>query len=257
MFTHGTTELDALILVGADPASAERCLAALVAVSLDVPLRTWVIEVRTDQDGREALQDRCVWTRGVEGTGPVAARVERALSQGRSPLVLVLDGSHAITANTVRALVEVLRRDLDLAAVGLGALPRCGDLVRPGSVGPALLVRRAALERFGALIEGDQFAGAQAEAEAWCRRAERAGALVQLSPAKPRIVERAAQPMPRLELSRRGAPVAGERRTFRAAFTPQAPAGPLELARTAARHPNAADALGQALVARFNRALQR
>ncbi len=243
MFTHDAAELDALILVGDDPVSAERCLAALVAVSLDVPLRTWVIEVRADKAEHEALQDRCVWTRGVEARGPVSARVDRAVSQGHAPLVLFLDGSHAIHADTVRALVEHMRRNPELAAAGLGALEDQAHVVRPGSAGPALLLRRAALERVGALLEGNCYAGLQSEAEAWCRRAEREGLAVQLSSAAPRVVERAAQPAPRLEL----------RLQSHAFLTPRGSGARLDLG----RGPSAVDAFERALRARSNRPYAR
>jgi hypothetical protein len=185
MFTHDNIELDALILVGDDPASAERCLAALVAVSFDVPLRTWVIELQTDVKGRAPLQERCVWTRGVEATGSVSARINRALAQGSAPLVLILDGSHAVGADTVRALLAHLRHDASLGAVSDGALPRPLQVVRTGNVGPALLLRREALERAGAFLDDSRYCGVQAEAEAWCRRAERAGVVVQLTGVKP------------------------------------------------------------------------
>lgn len=211
MFTPLTTELDALILVGDDAANAERCLSALVSVSLDVPLRTWVIEVRDGSDRASALQERCVWTRSVEHAGTVAQRVNRALGQGGAPLVLVLDGSFAIDADGIRALVQHLRRSEALAGCGLGVLPRYAHELRPGVVGPALLVRRSALELVGALDERS-FAGMQAEAEAWCRRAERAGAVVQVSATTP---GRTLRTVERLVLAKPMAVPIHDRRTFR------------------------------------------
>jgi len=251
LFPHDTTELDALILVGPDPAQAERCLGALVAVSHDVPLRTWVVELHEGVEGRTPLHQRCVWTRGIEASGSVSSRIDRALAQGGAPLVLILDGSEAVDADTVRALIKHLLSAPELAAVGLGALERSRHVVRRGSVGPALLLRRDALERVGALCDESQFNGAQAEAEAWCRRAERAGVAVQLTAAGPTVVAPAEQPTLRLALSRTSVPTAHERRTFRDRFDAQ---------RTLAASENeagkrAVDALGKALVARARRAL--
>ncbi|MEZ6016686.1 MAG: hypothetical protein R3F49_16330 [Planctomycetota bacterium] len=180
MFSNDTTELDAIILVGDDPATAERCLAALVAASIDVPLRTWVIEAAADIDGAAALHHRCVWTRSVDPIGNTSARINRALAQGHAPLVLVIDGSHDLDADSVRSLVQHLRDHTQVVAAGLGVLPAFAETLRPGTVGPAFIVRREALQDVGAFDERS-FAGMQAEAEAWCRRAERSGAEVCLS----------------------------------------------------------------------------
>ncbi len=204
MFHHDETELDAIILVGSDAAPAERCLGALVAVSLDVPLRTWIIEVHTDVERAVALQHRCVWTHSIDAEVGVAARVNRGLHQGRAQFVLILDGGVAVDANAVRALVRHLKANTELAAVGLGALAGHGHDVRRGAVGPALLVRRDALAHIGGIDERG-FAGAQAELEAWCRRAERAGYAVELSRAElpvaaARELRPVAQAAPRLRL---------------------------------------------------------
>jgi hypothetical protein len=250
LLLHDTTELDALILVGSDPASAERCLGALVAVSHDVPLRTWVIELRQDLAGPTPLQQRCVWTRGVEALGSVSSRINRALTQGGAPLVLILDGSHAIDADTVRALIKHLRSAPELGAAGLGALERSTHSVRAGSVGPALLLRREALERVGALYDENHFCGAQAEAEAWCRRAELAGVVVQLTASQPSVA-RPAQCAPRLVLKRAFAPMAHEDCAARDPLM-----APRSLhARANEAGTRAVDALGEALIARANRAL--
>lgn len=218
MFPHDTTELDALILVGDDPASAERCLTSLVSVSLDLPLRTWVVEVRSDLAAAEALHHRCVWTRTV-AEGGTAERLDRALSQGNAPLVLVLDGGYAIDADAVRELVRKLRADESLSAVGLGVLPRLAHDVRPGAIGPALLVRRDALDVVGRFDERG-FAGMQAEAEAWIRRAQRAGLRVQVTSTAPVTAREASapltllKPLPRVAAAATQRPIL-ERRTYR------------------------------------------
>jgi len=194
MFHHDDTELDAIILVGSDPAPAERCLGALVAVSLDVPLRTWVIEVHSDVERAAALHHRCVWTHSIDAEVGVAARVNRGLHQGRAPYVLILDGGVAVEADAVRALVRHLKANPGISAVGLGALAEFRGDVRRGALGPALLIRRDVLAQIGGIDERG-FAGAQAELEAWCRRAERAGYSVQLSrPEQTAELRPAAQP---------------------------------------------------------------
>lgn len=219
MFTIDNTELDALILVGQDPAGAERCLSALVAVSMDVPLRTWVLEANSDPEQAAALRHRCVWTRGVEGAGTVSQRINRAFSQGRAPYILILDGSVPLAADTLRALIQRLRETPDAAAIGLGALEGFAQAVRPGSLGPALLVRREALETVGGFDERG-YSGVQAEAEAWCRRAEQAGQEVLLS-SRPREVVRN---VPRLTLARPVVSPILERRMFRSRYGAGAPA---------------------------------
>lgn len=222
MFNPDTNELDALILVGDDPASAERCLAALVAVSSHVTLRTWVIELRPHAGGRTSTQQRCAGTRVDELSGSPSARINRALAQGDAPLVLLLDGSSAVGAGTVRGLLEHIRRDAALGVVGLGALVCTTHAVRPGSAGPALLLRREALERVGAFPEDDRDFEAQAEAEAWCRRAERAGAVVQLTSAMPPVPARVPPSTLRLVPARRLDPELLERRVFRGRFASDA-----------------------------------
>jgi len=222
MYALPRHELDALILVGDDPAIAERCLSALVAVSLDMAVRTWVVEVREGVGQGARLHERCVWTRAVAGHGSVQSQVERALSEGHAPLVLVLDGSAAIDADTLREALRHMERQSSLAAVGLGALgdsPRGvrGRDLASGRVGPLLALRRTALDTIGG-FGTDRFAGAQAEFEAWCRRAERAGLDVALSAPREALASPAIPVAPeaaRLRLMRTLESPVFERRTFR------------------------------------------
>jgi hypothetical protein len=180
MFHNDTTELDVLLLVGDDAAAAERCLAAIVAVSIDVPLRTWIVEAQADLEGAAMLHKRCVWARAVDPEGTPSVRVNRALGEGRSPLILVVDGSASIDADALRDLLRYARAHAELSAIGLGVLAERHRELRPGALGPVLVLRRDALHTVGGFDER-AFAGVGAEAEAWCRRAERAGLEVRTS----------------------------------------------------------------------------
>lgn len=175
-----TTRIDALLLAGDDPSAAERWLRALAPISAEWPLTSLVIEGRSDPESAGSLRYRGASPASSANEGSITARVNRALALGDGPLVLLADAAQEVATEAIRRLVLYLEQHAEVDAAGLGVLGERALKIRSGAVGPVLLVRRAALAAVGALDELG-YSGLQAEAEAWCRRAQRAGCRVELS----------------------------------------------------------------------------